>query len=677
MSAAVAAETMAVAAATEAATNLNSMQQPVDGDSAWGISSTAVVLPASVKGLRRRRRGGFKLSVAALVPVIAAAAVTYLVLRCCLSLARANSSSGAHIRFLAGNKQETDKTKWDDCAGAAGEDSAPATETTAADAPSPEAPPAPSPAAPPAAATLVASAPEEKGGDARKHYLFQKALLNVYDLSALMETSRPVLEELPFHLRGRCIAAVLCLSIVELSSVLSLLDADERSEVQETIPQLSESIWALRHTIPAGELSPSRERHIICLHSFLDKLRSAVPPAAAADENERRQKLSELVVHQETALQQLDSSLHWLQKFFELYEKVEGKAAAASAVAGATTEQTAAETATAAKPRPDAGVHAIELTMHTRRNQALRDASFTAWMKDTQESVHSGLIAPEGMDESSRQPMAELQQQLLELQQTPLEQGKDPVLYIQPHEIQRPEKSAAASSGGRKGRGGSKESRSQGTVAAGDDVSAAAESAAANPDVASSTREASAASVASSAPSPPMAPETLPKGPVRSFSAVVSAASAAVAAQRPVSERYTPAGMKAATQVGMPYYSATAAMPSSLHRPHPIPHPPSSPLSPSSPWPQLSLHPSFDAAATAAAETSAAAPDSSTESPPLKRRRMQRRGTSSSDVEGTEGDARRGAEKGTEQTKEPQRGTKGSGLAPSDWVEENTDDQQE
>ncbi|CDJ48283.1 hypothetical protein EBH_0019860 [Eimeria brunetti] len=706
------------------------MQQPAGEGCAWGISAVADILPACAEGLQWQCRRRFDNRVAALVAFAVAAAATYLLLRCALFLAKTRSSSGGDTRNLANDGEETDTHKGDACA-----------------APAEEGPP---PASATGAAAMIAPTPAEKVDDISKYYSLRRSLLTLSDLSELLRGNAPLLLKLSSVQRAKCIEALMCLSVVEVASLLTLLGRCERPTVRGQIPGLSKRLRKLRRMNPSS--TAGREPRINSLHSLLDKMADASPPAAAIGETERRQRLDLLWQLQERTLQQLRAGFQWLEKSLGVSSEAQKAVAAASAVS--TQAQSAANTtADAAKMRVAALVRAIEITVHTRRRQALSSLPLSTWVKQTQPDSGGALPFPEkkGRDEMQ----VEHEQLLLELQQTPLGRGDDPVRHMDMEKFEKKWRwrrpplqqiAAPAFFGRGQSRGGDKLSPLQGTHAAGDYISAA-KSAAAKFAAASSTRKASARSGASSAPSSRLVPETLPKGPVHSFSAVVSAASAyplvfpapgaaagtagaaaakvqgkpmsnsapagpssaastsspsghskhghaasslslsqlgaqanssfaAIAARRPVSERDTPIGMKAAKHVGMPYSAATAAMPSSLHRPHSISFPPSSPLPPSSPWPQLSLHPSFDAAATAATKTAAAAPDSSSKLPGVRLRRMQRRGPSSAAVEGTEGDARRGAEKGTEQTKEPQRGTKGSGLAASDWVEENTDDQQ-
>ncbi|CDI78782.1 hypothetical protein, conserved [Eimeria praecox] len=261
-----------------------SRQLPGWNDGAWDTPFGDANLPFSRGSLMQRRMGGLGGPSAIMVTFAAviAAAVTYLMLRCALYLASARSSRG-ELRYLAGSEGRTDKGLGEPCGG---------------------------PAEDPPAATAVAEEEEEV---LVEEDLLKQARRYAVELRLLIDRSEPLLRQLESRLRAKCIAAFLCLSLVELSASFSLLERRERVGMNEEIAHISSRISSLRESLGKKQLSRPRHRHIKCLRELLTMLTEVKPAAAALAPRHRLEAIKMLLQLQDVTLVQLNAALVWLR----------------------------------------------------------------------------------------------------------------------------------------------------------------------------------------------------------------------------------------------------------------------------------------------------------------------------------------------------------------------------
>ncbi|CDJ27918.1 uncharacterized protein EMH_0011460 [Eimeria mitis] len=380
--------------------------------SSWEVTPGEVVLPVISRSLPQRRIagvGGLTVSVAAVAAVVAIAA-SYFVVRCALYLSNARKRR-ASLRFLAGAEGKTNNDQGDPCGTSAGD--------------------------PPAAA--AASVDEEKTDETLDEQdLLEQAGRYVFELTRVMERNGWLLTQLNFSLRARCVAIFLCVCLVELAALFSLLDKRERVGMKRGIHLISATVVDLRRSLGRAPLSPSRRRHIRFLHELVDQLATVPPPTAVLERSQRLLRIKELLQLQEVALGQLKAGLGWLSACLENCKETQdvGKAPAefiedtvaaaeGAAAAGAAAAAPYAPTSAAAG-RVDAVVAALQTTAYKRREQVLRDASLSRWLREVHgpDSRH-GLVSKGRLAQLALKPLQSHSERLAALQATPLGSGDE------------------------------------------------------------------------------------------------------------------------------------------------------------------------------------------------------------------------------------------------------------
>ncbi|CDI84530.1 hypothetical protein EPH_0012460 [Eimeria praecox] len=445
-------------------------------DRAWEVSPGEPALPDTAKSPRHKPKRcltGLSVGVAGLAAV-AALAAAYLLLRCALYLASASKNTGA-LRYLAGAEGITNRDVEKPC-GCPAED-----------------PPDP-----------AAAAAEEE--TLVEQDLLRRARRYATDLRRFIDSSEPLVRQLNSNLRAKCIAAFLCLSVVELSASLSLLTGRERAGVPEEISHIATRISSLRQSIGSKQISRPRQKHIKCLSQLLDKLTEVKPAAAALAQKQRLVTISNLLQLQDMALVQLNAGLFWLRVSLERSKTANhettaaapaaenaalaaesaasaverataatgsaaaaagdaaaaaGDAAAAAGDAAAAAEGTAAaaksaasaadspiDEAAVARARVAAVIEAIEITVHKRRSQVLPDPMLSAWLREVHtQNIHYGIVSHGRLELITLRPLKTHWELLEALKDSPLGWGDEPWKYatLQKADTQQPADSSSVS----------------------------------------------------------------------------------------------------------------------------------------------------------------------------------------------------------------------------------------
>ncbi|CDI81217.1 hypothetical protein, conserved [Eimeria acervulina] len=379
-------------------------------DSFLQLFPEAVALPVTPRILQHRRSGGFgglSFSVAA-VSTIAAVATAYLLLRCAFYLADARRSRAAQ-RLLAGAKRKKNKEPGEPCSVPV-EDSAPAA---------------------PAASGDGEEALVERD-------LLRRARLYAVGLRRLVSSSECLLRKLNADLRAKCVALFSSLSLVEFSSLLSLLERRDRAGMHEDVSEITSRLWAIRESIGRRVISLPRHRHIKCLHLLLRTLTEVPPVTMAIAEKQRLLRIHQLLQLQEMALGQLNVGLVWLRTSLES-TKTRGNAKAPAGGA-----ETGAALA-AADARIAEAVEAMGVTVRKRREQVLVDPLLSSWLRSTHgRNLHYGLISRSRLQEITIRPLQTHRELLEDLQASPLGSGNEPWGHIRVEDSDAPQAAVSA-----------------------------------------------------------------------------------------------------------------------------------------------------------------------------------------------------------------------------------------
>ncbi|CDJ36149.1 LOW QUALITY PROTEIN: uncharacterized protein EMH_0066320 [Eimeria mitis] len=389
------------------------------GGGGWEVPREEFVSAVTSKRLPQKRDGrfgGLSLSVAFLTAVTTAAAV-YLVLRCALYLTNVNKSR-ASLRFLAGSEEATNRDPGYSC----------------------RAPKEDRPAAAAAASSVDESGPLDEQD------LLARARRYTVELALLVKTSEPLVRQLSFDLRFKCIKTLLCLSLVETSALFSLLERRERSGMDADIYAIYRRIRTLRDTLTKDKIGRARERHINHLHKFLGRVQEIEPAASSLATRQRLSRIEQLLQLQEIALTQVNIGLFWLRGSLESSRDV-GAADAAVEVTTTHTKggaATSAEDQTATAATPSSVIAAIATTVYTRREHVLNDPLLSRWLRGVQPR-HYGLLNRTRMDEIAQRPLLSHPELVDGMLATPLGLGYLPCEYISAEEIDPQQETASSS----------------------------------------------------------------------------------------------------------------------------------------------------------------------------------------------------------------------------------------
>ncbi|CDJ29813.1 uncharacterized protein EMH_0052860 [Eimeria mitis] len=348
----------------------------------------------------------------------------YLVLRCAVYLVNASKSRVA-LRFLAKAEETTRKEAGEPC--------------TVQDDDQPE-------------AAAGAAGVEREGEVLVKDELLERARQYVAELANLLSGNEWVFLQLDRDMRARLVAEFLCLSLVEVSALLSLLGRDERAGIEETIPSISTAIGPVYISLCGSGLTQSRRRHLKFLLSLLGSLPNVEPAASTLSMTQRLLKLKQLLELQDMALTQLKYGISALTKAVESStEAGDDPTAAASAAKGAAAA-TAGATATPDLPEApaecllDAVVRAIELTVHRRKKQFFVDPILSAWMREVHhQKPHYGLMSTRRLSWLTQRPLKTHSELLEALRATPLGSGNVSLQQTLTEEVDAQQEAATSS----------------------------------------------------------------------------------------------------------------------------------------------------------------------------------------------------------------------------------------
>ncbi|CDI73900.1 hypothetical protein EPH_0029500 [Eimeria praecox] len=380
------------------------------------------VSPATSRSLRKRRNWGISGPSASMLALAAVAAVvaTYLVLRCALHLESASSRRGAQ-RYLAGSEGRTNKDLGGPCDGLV-EDL-------------------------PAAAAVV-----EEG----EEVLFQEDWLGrarhyAADLRQLIDSSAPLLLQLNTQLKAKCIAALLCLSVVELSASFSLLEGRERAGMEGQLSHIASRIISLQQSLGEEQTSRPGHPHAKGLFDLFNMLTGVKPVSAVLAPRHRLTKIKQLLQLQDVALVQLNAGLVWLRASLEMLKQEKECAQGAAGVAAECAASPAGGSASSAKGRSATGaaaaegaapatenaesaadarvaavVRAIERTVYERKTQVLRNPLLSIWLREMHaQGIHYGIVSTGDLETIGGKPLATHLELLEALQNSPLGSGKE------------------------------------------------------------------------------------------------------------------------------------------------------------------------------------------------------------------------------------------------------------
>ncbi|CDJ60764.1 hypothetical protein EMWEY_00034650 [Eimeria maxima] len=378
------------------------------GDSALEVFPEDAVHPVTSKSLRHRWNGGVGgvgPRVAAIAAVVAVAAA-YLVLHCVLYLANSNKSRGA-LRFLAGAEARGGIHTGESC-------------NVLEEEP------------PPASATSVATKLAESEG-LDEEELLRQARKYVIDLTQFVEESENVILQLDTPLRSRCIAAFLCVAVVELSALYSLLEEPKREDMLQQTVKIRSRIQDVRDTLNTSEISSSRQRHHACLDKLLSRLNEVPPPSADLTQSQQLVKMKHLLQLQKLELDQLCTGLAWLKESLES-SKSATNVSKAAATGGKGAAPNAKGVEAVAAPRGvstdyilDSIVTSIEVTVHRRRGHVFLDQLLGGWLRKTHETIsHYGIMSPGAIDGILRRPHKSHCEHMRTMETTPLASGEKP-----------------------------------------------------------------------------------------------------------------------------------------------------------------------------------------------------------------------------------------------------------
>ncbi|CDI75756.1 hypothetical protein EPH_0006120 [Eimeria praecox] len=454
------------------------------GKGAWQVSPEEIGLPVPSASVSRRRNGGFRglsFSVVGLAAV-AVVAAAYLVLRCALYLTKASSSSSkGALRYLAEAEERTNEDPEEPCGAAAGN--------------------------PPASAGAAKEEEEDEEAPVEEE-LLKRVNLYVNNLEQLIRKNEWVVNWLSRPLRSRCIAEFVCLSLVELSALLSLLEkgertniskqverisnlfyslryslgkmdvpharsrhikylhalfrkvinvTQERTNISEQVEGISDLFYSLRYSLGKMYVPHARSRHIKYLHALFRKVINVTPATEALSQKERLLKIKHLVLVQEVALEHFRAAMRWLNACIRQSNKgKKGPKRAAQAVkGGARHPETTTTTEDDVSARLESVIVAIEETSHKRREQVFRDPGLSRWLREEHtKGSHYGIMSAPRIEKLTQMPLQTHRERLEDLQSTLLGSGKEPWEQIKLKDARGRQAAAPSSAAETPARGG-------------------------------------------------------------------------------------------------------------------------------------------------------------------------------------------------------------------------------